>query len=176
MRHPWRAAIRRVSREVGSSPEVQEILRNSAEHIPAVYAGVERKTVAAAVGDCHLLDDITPSGWPRPTERSTVFSDDDLEIRSATCSCGRLYLVVWRRVPRSSFEYLIPLTASELSQVKSSISRASQDDYTGKWIAAESAVTTLAESRPTIEYSLDPPEILRWCPPGEPFAFKFSPF
>jgi hypothetical protein len=39
----------------------------------AEYFAVDRATVAAAVGDCHLLDDITRTGWPRPIGGSSVF-------------------------------------------------------------------------------------------------------
>ncbi len=139
-----------------------------------MYSGVERATVAAAVGDCHLLDNIARSGWPRPATGSRVFADDDLRIHAATCPCGRLYLEVWRRVPRSYFEYLVPIDASELAQVRSDISSAPRN-VTDKWIAAERAVQALALGRPTVEHSPFDPEILRWLPPGELLAFTTSP-
>ena len=104
-----------------------------------------------------------------------MFADDDLRIAPATCACGRLYLEVWRRVPRSYFEYLVPLEASELSAVMRDIARAPRT-VTDKWLAAERAVTTLARTRPTIEYSISPPAILRWLPPGELLAFTTPPF
>lgn len=134
---------------------------------------VETGTVAA-IGDCHLFNDITRTGWPHPDEDSTVFADDDIRILSATCRCGRLYLTVWRRVPRAYFEYLIPLDGSELSWVRNCIYSA-PPNVTDKWIAAERTITSLAQSRPTIEYSPFPPEILRWLPPGELLAFTMTP-
>ena len=139
----------------------------------APHLAVEARSVRTS-SDCHLLDDITRSGWPRPDEDSTVFSDDDLRIVTATCTCGRRYLQVWRRVPQSYFEYLVPVGALELSQIRSDID-SSLPNVTDKWITAERTVTALALTRPTIEYSPFPSEVLRWLPPGDLLAFTISP-
>lgn len=137
--------------------------------------GVDRLTVAAAVGDCHLLDNPERSSWPFATKDSLVFADDDLRIASATCTCGRLYLLVWRRVRGSAFEYLIPHQPSELLRIRQILALAPRN-VTDRWIAAENAVVELASGRPVIEYSDSPPAILRWIPSGVPIAFTTPPF
>ena len=104
-----------------------------------MYLGVERTAVASFVGDCHLLDDPARSGWPRAAEGSTVFADDDLRIASATCSCGRLYLVIWRRVPRSAIEYSVPLGSGRALRPREGYLHARANrNVTDKWVAAGS--------------------------------------
>ena len=156
-------------------PAGEYFMNRLEREFPAAVLRQEEGQTVPMRGTCHLGDDITREGWPRPTEGSIVFTDDDLRIAPATCSCGRMYLWVWRRVPQSYFEYLIPIDASDLARIQSDISSAPRN-VTDKWIAAERAVTALALDRPSIEYSPSPPPaILRWLPPGELFAFTMSP-
>lgn len=137
--------------------------------------GVDRLSIAAVVGDCHLIDNLERDLWPVATKDAVVFADDDLRLACATCTCGRLYLRVWRRVPRSAFEYLIPIQPSELLETRRNLAIAPRN-VTDRWMAAESAVVGLASTRPVIEYSSSPPAILRWIPPGVPIAFTAPPF
>lgn len=104
-----------------------------------------------------------------------MFADDDLRILPATCSCGRLYLQVFRRVPGSAYEYLVPVDASELERVRVDIA-AARRNVTDRWAAAERAVRSLTSTRPTVEHSSSPPDVLHWIPAGLPIAFSMSPF
>ncbi len=141
----------------------------------AVYFGVYCATIAEVVGDCHLLDDITRSRWPRPADEATLFADEDLRIASANSHmwpalpCGPSAGTGWVLRVSDSAE------RDKSSQVKNDIATAPRS-ATDTWVAAESAVCTLTSSRPTIEYTDSPPAVLRWLAPGVPIAFGTQPW
>jgi hypothetical protein len=138
------------------------------------FSGTTRDEVAAVVGDCHLLDDPDPF-FGGLVHGTPVFADDDLGITPASCACYRLYLAVDRRVPRERWSYLLPVTVTELQELRAAVD-AAPATYTGRWATAEAAVLRLFARRPYLESSTGLPAILRWSCPGRPLAFGFAPF
>jgi hypothetical protein len=129
--------------------------------------------VRSSLGDCHLVDDFAPSSWPR-ADVEPVFADDDLRVSKAGCSCGQLYLLITRRVRQDVWKILVPVSNAELETFSRRVA-AVAPSYNDEWHAAEAGVLALTRTHPFLEHSSRPPEVLRWCPPGEPLAFKFSP-
>jgi hypothetical protein len=132
-----------------------------------------RDIVRSSLGDCHLVDAVDHLSWPK-AHGEPLFEDDDLGVYQAPCACGRIFLRIWRRVPRDVWHVLVPASDVEVETLRSRLA-AAPSSYTDQWSAAESGVLTVTRAHPYLEYSGRPPRILRWCPPGEPFAFGFAP-
>ena len=137
--------------------------------------GVDGTTPEFVAPACHLVADPNRRGWPDASDERVIFADDDLRIGLAPCSCGHLYLLVWRRVRGSYFDYLVPVEEVELPGIEAYIARAPRN-YTDKWAAAEQVVESLASSRPIIEYDGSALREPRWCAPAVPIAFTMPPF
>ena len=123
---------------------------------------------------CHLVDEFAFSSWPE-SDGEPLFADDDLRVSKALCACGRLYLLVARRVPGEMWDILVPVSTDEVEAFVGRV-RSAAPSYTDKWLAAETGVLALTTTRPFLEHSCKPPTVLRWCPPGQPIALTVSPF
>lgn len=123
--------------------------------------------------NCHLEDDFALSSWPE-SGGEPLFADDDLRVSKAVCACGRLYLLVVRRVPGEMWDILVPVSTNEVEALVSRVHSAAPS-YTDKWLAAETGVIALTETRRFLEHSSKTPMVLRWCPPGRPIALTVSP-
>lgn len=136
------------------------------------FCGVTRAEVQAEVGDCQLVD--SPEMWL--PNGPIIFEDDDLRVERVRCRrpCARLYLKVGRRVPRESWQFLIPVAAPEIDALVLAIADA-YPSYSDRWSAAEHAVVRLTSTRPFLERTSSAPAVLRWSAPGEPLAFTVAP-
>ena len=122
------------------------------------------------IGDCHLGDD--PSAWPPAGHDDVLFRDDDLALRIDRCRCELTYLHVYRRVPRGSWNFLIPVSTIDLRRLDAVITAQAAN----QWLRVEQAVTELTGTRPYIERTTDPPPVCRWASSGVPLAFTISPW
>jgi hypothetical protein len=125
------------------------------------------------IGDCHLAVDPNVREWPDCTGTPT-FQDDDLGITPVSCSCFRLYLRVWRRVPGEIWTFLVPVTLDDIAQLRTAVTEAPRS-YTDKWLAAERSVVRIFRQRPYLEKASGCPPVLRWENPGKPLAFGYAP-
>lgn len=128
------------------------------------------RNIEAVIGACHLRTD--PADWAQPTADRTLFADDDLRLQVARCRCGQQYFAVYRRVPRGSWNILVPITELDRRRLDTRFEAPAPNS----WPRAEQAVVELTGSRPYIERTTDPPAACRWSAPGTPLAFTISPW
>jgi len=127
-------------------------------------------------------DDVFCSAVPDATARTVMerralneegaflFADDDLSVLAVSCDHLHHFLRVLRRVPRSRYEYWIPVSEDEVAAFRVDLQQGAG------WLEAERRVVNLCLAR---RYAIvDGPGVTTatWLTPSHPLAFMIAPW